>query len=151
MRTLFSGIVIAMLLSAPALSAEPDARAEDREGIRRTALDYIEGWYAKDPARMERALHPQLIKRRVGIDAERKQSYLDEGSGLRLVQGTRPQPGRAVPPLGNQRRDVTILDLYSNAATVKIDADEWVDYLHVVKWNGEWKILNVLWELRPRS
>jgi hypothetical protein len=150
MRTLLSGLVIAIVLSTQALAAGPDARPEDREAIRRTALDYIEGWYTKDPARMERALHPQLVKRRVGVDPQSKQTYLDEGSGLRLVQGTRPQPGRPVPPLGNQRREVTILDLYGNAATVKVDADEWVDYLHVVKWNGEWKILNVLWELRPR-
>jgi len=151
MRALLAGAVIILLMPVAALAAEPNSRAEDGEAIRRTALDYIEGWYTKDPVRMERALHPQLIKRRVGVDTERKQSYLDEGSGLRLVQGTRPVPGRTVPPLGKQRRDVTILDIEGNAATVKVDADDWVDYLHVVKWNGEWKILNVLWELRPQQ
>lgn len=148
MRALLLGTVVAVLLPVMALAAEPDSRAEDREAIRRTALDYIEGWYTKDPVRMERALHPQLVKRRVGFDSRDKVSYLDDGSGLRLVQATRPRPGESTRPLGNQRRDVTILDLFGNAATVKIDADNWVDYLHVVKWNGEWKILNVLWELR---
>jgi len=29
----------------------------------KTALDYTEGWYAGDAARMERALHPELAKR----------------------------------------------------------------------------------------
>jgi hypothetical protein len=24
-----------------------------------------------------------------------------------------------------------------------------VDYMHLVRWNGEWKIINVLWDLRP--
>ena len=27
-----------------------------------------------------------------------------------------------------------------------IVATDWVDYLHLVKWNGVWRIINVLWE-----
>jgi len=29
-----------------------------------------------------------------------------------------------------------------------VDADAWVDYLQLVKWQGHWVILNVLWEMR---
>jgi Putative lumazine-binding len=25
----------------------------------------------------------------------------------------------------------------------------WIDYLHLVKWNGRWLIVNVLWEMKP--
>jgi hypothetical protein len=32
---------------------------------------------------------------------------------------------------------------------VRVDADRWIDYLHVAKWNGRWVIINVLWENRP--
>jgi hypothetical protein len=28
---------------------------------------------------------------------------------------------------------------------------EWIDYLHLARWNGEWKIVNVLWELKPEK
>lgn len=146
MKAMLAAMLV-VLLPVGVSAAEP--RAADRAAIERTALDYIEGWYTQDADRMERALHPQLIKRRVGVDGASGQWYLDEGSGLRLVQATRPAPGEVAPPLEGRRREVTILDLYGNAASVKIEADGWVDYLHVVNWNGEWKILNVLWELRP--
>jgi hypothetical protein len=33
---------------------------------------------------------------------------------------------------------------------VKIVASEWIDYLEVAKFNGKWKIVNVLWELKPK-
>jgi alkyl sulfatase BDS1-like metallo-beta-lactamase superfamily hydrolase len=36
--------------------------------IRETVLDYFEGWFDGDPARMERALHPDLAKRSVAED-----------------------------------------------------------------------------------
>jgi len=31
---------------------------------------------------------------------------------------------------------------------VRADANNWVDYLHVAKVEGQWKIINVLWEMR---
>ncbi len=47
-----------------------------------------------------------------------------------------------------RQRDVTILDGFRNAAVVKVVARDWIDYLQVAKWNGEWKIVNVPWEMR---
>ena len=35
----------------------------DRDAIVRVALDYFEGWFDGDPARMERTLHPDSAKR----------------------------------------------------------------------------------------
>ena len=43
------------------------------------------------------------------------------------------------------------LDVFGNAATVKIVANEWIDYLHVSKIDGRWVIVNVLWEMKPRG
>lgn len=144
MRSVILGL-FPCLLAVTVLAADAGAQA-DQAGIRRAALDYIEGWYTNDVARMERALHPQLVKRRVAQDAGR--STLDHGDAQRLIGATRLAPGETARPLGNRRREVRILDVQGNAATVKVDADQWVDYLHLVRWNGEWKIINVLWELR---
>jgi hypothetical protein len=41
--------------------------------------------------------------------------------------------------------------VYQNAASVKVVASDWIDYLHLARWNGTWKIVNVLWELEPES
>lgn len=135
------------LLAVTVLAADPASRS-DQSGIRAAALDYIEGWYSRDAARMERALHPALVKRRMAQDANGR-GMLDDGGAQRLIDATRPRPGEATVPVGNKRRDVTILDIHGNAASVKIFADQWVDYLHLIKWEGEWKIVNVLWELHP--
>jgi hypothetical protein len=69
-------------------------------------------------------------------------------SAMGLVQGTRSGGGRETPP-DRQQKDVTILDIFGNAASAKIVASDWVDYLHMAKWNGRWVIVNVLWELKP--
>jgi hypothetical protein len=38
--------------------AEEESKVADRDAIVRVALDYFEGWFDGDAARMERTLHP---------------------------------------------------------------------------------------------
>jgi hypothetical protein len=120
----------------------------DKEAIKQTALDYIEGWYEGNAERMERALHPELAKRIVMTREGR--SRLDQMSAMTLVQGTRRGGGKMTPK-EKQQKDVTILDVFENAASVKVAASDWIDYLHMAKFNGHWVIVNVLWELKPEK
>jgi hypothetical protein len=50
-----------------------------------------------------------------------------------------------------QQKDVTILDVYENMASVKVVFLDWVDYVHIAKFSGRWVIVNVLWEYKPKS
>jgi len=122
--------------------------AADSTAIVETALDYIDGFYTSDAERMENALHPELAKRIVVTrdGASRLQNMTAE----QLIQATAGGGANQIPEEA-RREDVEILDIYRNAASVRIDAGPWVDYLHVARWNGEWKIVNVLWELAPRG
>jgi len=142
--------VAVMIVSIPALAGQkPEVSAADAAAIRQTALDYIEGWYEGNPERMERALHPELAKRIVRTDPETGRSRLDQQGAMTLTQATRGGYGTRIPK-EKQQKDVTILDVFENAASVKIVASDWIDYLHVAKYNGRWVIINVLWELKPK-
>jgi Putative lumazine-binding len=122
--------------------------AADSTAIRATAHDYIDGWYEGDAARMEAALHSHLAKRLV-YDDQSGRSRLVDLTALELVQSTRAGTGKL--PRAQWRDSVTILDVFGNAAMVRIDATTWVDYLEEVKWNGRWEILNVVWVNRPSA
>src|SRR5688572_19893105 len=121
--------VVALVL-APAAAAQT---AADSAGIRQAALDYIEGWYEGNAERMERAVHPDLAKRIINVD-QRGRSALGHQSAMTLVQGARRGGGKETP-VAQQRKDVRILDLFVNTASVRVDASSWIDYLHVAKWN----------------
>ena len=99
---------------------------------------------------MERALHPDLAKRIVYTDQKSGRSRLDQMSAMSLVQGTRSRASRPTPK-DQRQNDVTVLDVFGNTASVKIVATDWIDYLHVAKFNGRWVIVNVLWELKPQQ
>lgn len=135
----------AALSAAPARAADPDA---DALAIRQAALDYVEGWYDADVARMTRAVHPELAKRIV--ITEDGVSRLEQMGASKLVSNVRKGGGQKTPPERRQK-DVTILDRFENAASVKVVASDWVDYLHLARVDGRWVIVNVLWELKPKA
>ena len=139
---------IMMTVMTSAAYAQTPVVNSDETAIRAAALDYIEGWYTGDADRMERALHPDLAKRIVISNKEKTRSRLDQMGAMSLVQDTRRGGGKDTPK-DKQLKEVMILDRYENAASVKIVAESWIDYMHLAKFNGRWVIINVLWELKP--
>ena len=141
-------LVLALLASITPILVSAQSSA-DSAAIRQTALDYIQGWYGGDGPRMERALHPELAKRIVRTDTL-GHYRLDTQSAMTLVQNTRTGGGKDTPT-ADRHDEVRILDIYRNAASVRINASYWVDYLQMAKWRGRWVIVNVLWELKPNN
>ena len=137
-----------LLLAAPAASHAQSAA--DSSAIRATALDYVEGWYEGNPERMGRALHPELVKRIVVSDTATKRSVLQNMGVSALVNGTRHGWGKETPK-DRQQKDVTILDVFGNTASVKAVMADWIDYIQMAKVDGRWLIVNVLWERKPEK
>lgn len=136
-----------IVLFASVVHVQAQQAKSDAELIKAAALDYIEGWYEGDPVRMERALHPELAKRIVRVDQQGRYG-LGQMGAMTLVQYTREGHGKSIPK-DKQQKDVTVLDVFGNAASAKVIASSWIDYLHLAKWNGRWVIVNVLWEMKP--
>jgi hypothetical protein len=144
-----TSLLVLLLIAITAVSASAQATSPDaeREAIKATALDYVEGWYEGNVERMERALHPDLAKRIVRTN-DKGQSGLGQMSAMGLVQGVKRGGGKDTPK-DQQQKDVVIFDVFGNTASVKATMSGWIDYMHLAKWNGRWVIVNVLWELKP--
>jgi hypothetical protein len=147
---LTSMVAVGLLLSSSASAKPAEAQTPgDTASITKAPLDYIQGYYSGNPERMERALHPDLAKRivRQGPGGE---SSLEQMDAKTLIDISARMAERPVPE-EQWVDDVRILDIYENVASVRVDAAQWIDYLHLARWNGEWKIVNVLWEMHPRG
>ena len=109
----------------------------DREAVVAAALDYFEGWFDADEARMERALHPDLVKRRAGEE-------LGITTKERMVELTREGEGRADG--ADRRLDVEVTGLYGDIASATVRSAVYHEYLHLVRTRDGWKIANALWQ-----
>ena len=144
-------IVMLVLAATSATFAQDASKTSDADAraIRAIALDYALGWYEGNGERVERALHPELAKRAVFTDKD-GHSRLSQMSAMTLVQATREGYGKQTPK-DQQQAEVTILETFNNVAIVKTEMKDWIDYMEMARWNGQWKIVNVLWEKKPKK
>ena len=150
MNAKFLRIAVALVLVAGLGVKRGQAQtAADSAAIRATALDYVEGWYTGDSTRMARAVSPDLVKRIVHTGADGS-STLDQMGAARLVAGAARGYGKQTPP-ERQQKDVAILDIFQNAASVRATMSDWIDYMQMARFNGRWVIINVLWEMKPQN
>ena len=118
----------------------------DRDAVIKVCLDYAEGWYTGDAERMQRSLHPDLVKRTIDRDPDQNTWQLTPARDAQyMVNLTREGGGSDIT--GPRRASVvTILDAYQRTASAKVISHEYVDYLHLAKFEQGWLIVNVLWE-----
>jgi len=136
---------LSVMLLAPHASDAATA-VSDEEAIKATATDYAMGWYEGDAKRMERALHPDLAKRVLMPDPRSGKMEIEQMSAMTLVQHTRSGAGTRTPT-DRRKVNITVFDVFGNAASAKLEMHDWVDYMHLSKIDGKWVIVNVLWEL----
>lgn len=118
---------------------------EDKAAINRAALDYAEGYYEGNAARMEQALNPNLTKRGLIFSPRNGTSYLQQMNAETLIEAART--GRGKLPAEQRQIDYQLLDFSGNTAAARIFTAKFKDYLHLAKQNGQWRIVNVLWRL----
>ncbi len=117
----------------------------DRKAVEKAALDYIEGWYESNVERMAGCLHPDLQKREIRILSQTGRSQFGLHTASTLIEGTRLGFGKQIP-IEERNIRITVFEIFRNIASVKATSKLSTEYLHIVKYNGEWKVLNVLWE-----
>ncbi len=124
---------------------------QDSLDIKRVALDYIESQHNVNPDQFERAAHPRMVKRTFWTNKETGKEYLRETftDAMILLAETYNQDGDRFPE--SPKKEVIILDIFKKMASVKLVADDWIDYMHIVKLNGKWQLVNVLWQFNDSA
>ena len=125
------------------------ASATEHDAVRAAVLDYVEGIYLVEPARIERSVHPSLAKVGYwwsdddGMYKEGRMTY-DELVALAGRWNKRGRVDAATAP-----KVVEILDVMDMTATAKLTASWGVDHMQLAKIDGRWMIMNVLWQSIP--
>ncbi len=119
---------------------------QDSLDIKQVALDYIESQHNVEPEQFERAAHPRMVKRTFWTNKKTGKEYLRETftDAMILLAETYNLEKDKFPE--NPKKEVIILDVFDKVASVKLIADDWIDYMHIVKLNGKWQLVNVLWQ-----
>lgn len=113
----------------------------ERDDIERACLDYFEGWFEGDAARMERALHPDLAKRSLDGDGESVKHI----TAAQMVDATERGVGKSYD-LPDRGIDVEIHEVYRNIANVTVRSAVYREYVQLAHTRNGWKVVNTLWQ-----
>lgn len=132
-----AGVVLAQTKETESVGT---SRGEVASAIEATIRDYIEGWYEGDAARMDRALHDDLVKRIPVRNDDTGALELRAVSKERMVELTKGGGG------GTPGADyeIEVHHIYGNIADGLVRSAEYLDYVQLVETNDGWKIANIL-------
>jgi hypothetical protein len=146
-------ILFAVLFSG--LNANAQTK-EDSLAIEKACRNYVEGWVTGDMDRVAKGVSPELVKRTVSQDKEGV-SFTNNMSASLLLIATKSNKegvrGKDLEPDKPFKLNVYIYDISGDYALVKTVNTKYgfFDYCQLAKFNGEWKIFNVLWGWLPQK
>jgi hypothetical protein len=146
MSTFIAALAVTIAFVSPLLPAQA---AADKAAVQQAATDYVEGIYLVDPSRIERSVHPDLAKR--GFWRDPAKTVYEPQSTMTYTQlmalaaswnkaGTRD----------TKIKKVDVLEVLDQTAMAKVTASWGIDYMHLAKYDGRWKIINIVWQAHPR-
>ena len=145
MRRILISVALVLSLSVAA-AAQSDA---EREGVRQAVLDYVEGVYEVAPERIERSVHPDLAKR--GFFVKKGETgYSPHTMTFQQLVDLAKSYNKDGHVKKDAPKEIVIYDISDQTASIKLTAVWGIDYMHLAKYEGRWKIVNVLWQTPPK-
>ena len=126
--------------------AQADA---DRESVRQAVLDYVEGVYEVAPQRIERSVHPDLVKRGFYTKKGETAYTASPMTFTELVNLSKTYNKSGKLPK-TAPKEVVVFDVLDQTASAKLTAVWGIDYMQLAKYDGKWMIVNILWQSPPR-
>ena len=141
-------VVMALAIAGWTAHAQNAANA-DRDAVKAAAMDYIEALYQAQPDRVARSVHPRLTK--VGFSKKQGASEYSESpmtyDQLFNLAGSWNKDGKR--PIATAPKEVVVYEVLDQTASAKVTALWGIDYMHLAKYDGKWKIINILWQGHP--
>ena len=128
------------------LSLAAKATKSDSIQIREKSLGYLLALQNLKPNLMNEVMNDSLNKVTIGYDRNTRKEFARATTKKQMIDNATHwnKANNKFPP--NPNNQVIILDIYNRIASVKLISDNWVEYLHLIKLDNNWSIINLLWQ-----
>jgi hypothetical protein len=144
MRRLLLPLATLALATGP-LGAQSQA---DHRAVREAVLDYVEAIYEVKPERIARSVHPTLDKQGMarGADGNAYRGPLPMNyQQLYDLAATWNKDNRNADP-ATAPKVIEVYDVQDATAMAKLTASWGTDYFQLMKLEGKWMIMQIVWQ-----
>ena len=129
--------------------AQTDSKADDRQLVKAAVEDYVLAFYNVEPERIVQSVDTTL--RKVGYYDYNGKSYnhvpmtYQQLYDLAAKWNTKGDRVTAESP-----KKIEIYEVHDKTASAKLTAEWGIDFMHLSKVDGRWKIMNIIWQSDPK-
>ena len=134
-------LFILLVLSFAALAWGSASASTEKAAVVAVAQNYMDAYYTSDSARMQKTLHPDFHKRT--LKTVNGHTEISEDTVQSMVESVRMGSGKEDPRRRTSQNNRSAGCL-PQVASVKVVTGRWIDYMHLSKSNGEWRVLDVV-------
>ena len=111
-------------------------------------MGYLIALQQLKPESMNEVLNDSLNKVTIGYDRALKKEYARATTKDQMMTfaASWNKANNKFPFKPNN--EIEILDIYNRIANVKLVSDNWVEYLHLIKLDGQWSVINLIWQYK---
>lgn len=121
------------------------SQKNDRAAVKRAALDYVEAIYESKPELIDRGVDVTVRKYGYWYNPKSKKWRISGEMNFKQLN-TLAKNWNAKGNQNTEPKKVEIIDIMEKIAMVKVTASWGIDYMHLGKEAGKWKIINVIWQ-----
>jgi hypothetical protein len=114
-------------------------------------LDYVEGFYEGDTAKIVRGVHPDVQKYGFWIPRDSARYAGEPMPWSEILSYARNIRDRGRPAPATAPKEIVIYEVQDQTASAKLTAWWGTDYLLLAKYDGRWMVRMVLWQSPPRT
>jgi len=133
-------IIIVLFFATP---SHAQLNTTENAAIEKTILNYIENFFENNYDAMNASLHPRLAKRGLNPNGMLSDDFPPEK--LKELMSTKRKF-----EVKNQDNVVEDITVFGNMASASLRTgypkSRWTEYIHLMKQEGNWKIINAFWE-----
>lgn len=139
-------IVAAFLLSAGAATTLAQEPAAEEAAVRAAVQHYLIAHATGDGSHHEMVFHPEAKLFWV------RDGALNTRTSAEYIAGS---PGKPADDEDQRHREITLVDVTGDAAVAKVVLDypnaTFTDYMSLLKIDGEWRIVNKTFTVKPKE
>lgn len=137
-------ILLTLLLLCTTLSVFAQTSNSDYTDVEKTVNYYLEGGTNNDFETLAKAFHPNATMKYITDAGYQEVNALDF-----FKKGMKPGPKQ------NRKTRVAQIDITGHAASARLEIDyptfTFIDYMNLLKIDGEWKIVSKIFYRQPRD
>ncbi|MDQ3171402.1 MAG: nuclear transport factor 2 family protein [Acidobacteriota bacterium] len=149
MKQTSSPFVLALALCAAFAAAAPaaqSAQSGDRAAVQQAALDYVTAVYESKPELIAKSVSPDLAKHGFmrQADGSYRRGRMTYDQLLEVARTWNAAKNRDL-----SIKEVIVGEVYDQTATAIVKAQWGLDHMQLAKLDGQWKIINIVWQTHP--